>query len=190
MKPVKTSLLIFAVMTLLLGIAYPLAMTGLAGLAFPGMSAGSLVISGGRVAGSALIGQKFVSPRYFHGRPSSVEYNAAGSGASNYGPANGKLVGTAAKAADSFRKENGLPANAPVPAGLVLASGSGLDPHIGVEAALLQAPRVARARGIAVSPVNDIVKKNIERRYFGLLGEGYVNVLRLNIALDKAGDGL
>lgn len=185
MKTVKSSLLIFTMMTLLFGIAYPLAMTGLARAAFPGASRGSLVSAGGRVVGSALIGQRFTSPRYFHGRPSSVAYDAAGSGASNFGPTNKKLIEAAAKAADAVRRENGLAAGAPVPAGLVLASGSGLDPHISLDAALVQVARVARERRRGAAEIAALVARCVERRYFGLFGDGFINVLRLNIALDE-----
>lgn len=184
MKQVKTALLQLLIMSLLLGMVYPLVITGMARLAFPGRAGGSLVRVDGRVAGSWLIGQKFSRPRYFHGRPSANDYDGLHSGGSNLGPTNGKLINRAGELAERVRKENGLPAYAKVPADLVLSSGSGLDPHVSMEAALLQAPRVARERGMGLPAVVDLVKRSGEKRYFGIYGDSLVNVLRLNLSLD------
>ncbi len=174
------------VMTLITGIAYPLAMTGIARLSFPGKSTGSLIVLNGRVFGSELIGQEFSGPRYFHGRPSANNYDGLNSGGSNLGPTNRKLIDTARERAEKIRKENGLAPGAPVPSDLVLASGSGLDPHISLESALLQVPRVARVRGVDRSVIMRMVETVCERRYSGRWGDPYVNVLKLNRALDAS----
>ena len=147
-------------MTVLLGLAYPFAMTGISQLFFREKANGSLVVSDNRVAGSSLIGQNFTNPKYFHGRPSAMEkpYDASNSGGTNFGPSNAKFLEEVAKRIEKVRKENTLDPAAPVPADLVLASASGLDPHISVETAMLQVPRIAKARGLQESEVQDALQ--------------------------------
>lgn len=175
------------VLTSLCGLAYPLAVTALARLLFPRQAAGSLLISDGKVLGSELIGQHFEDPRYFWGRPSATPlfpYNALASSGSNLGPNN-----PARKLAIEERRKALLasdPGNAaPIPADLLMASGSGLDPHLSPEAALWQAGRVAKLRGQDKSKIETLVKQHIQPRQFGILGEPVVNVLLLNQALDR-----
>jgi len=187
MKQFKISIIIFAILSLLTGIVYPLLMTGIAQLAIRNKANGSLATAGGRIVGSGLLGQNVNGKGYFHGRPSANSYDGMNSGGSNFGPTNRKFVDQAAKLAEQVRKENGLLPGALIPAELVLASGSGLDPHIGVDAALLQTARIARERKIDESVVRDIVNRNRELRYFGLFGDAFVNVLALNMALDAHG---
>lgn len=187
-KRLLTAVSMLVVMTVVTGIIYPLAVTGLARVLFPQKASGSLIYRNGQPVGSALIGQNFSDPRYFHGRPSAAGkagYDAAFSGGSNLGPTNRKLVASVAQRLAAVRAENGLPAGAPVPADLVTASASGLDPDISPEAAYLQVPRVARARNLPEEKVRALVEKNIIGRQFGILGEPRVNVLRLNLELDK-----
>jgi K+-transporting ATPase ATPase C chain len=174
-------------LTVLLGLAYPLAMTGLAQTLFRSKADGSLVTRNGAVVGSGLIGQGFAAPQYFHPRPSAAGtngYDATASGASNLGPTNPTLEQTVADRAKAYRTENGLAADAPVPVDAVTASGSGLDPSISVANADLQAPRVARARSMTVEQVLTLVKSHTAGRPLGILGEPSVNVLELNLALD------
>lgn len=185
MKMLKTSLLIFFIMSFILGILYPLLMTLIAEIAFPKQANGSLIAINGYIAGSELIGQSFAGLKYFHGRPSAGNYDGMNSGGSNLGPTNKKLMDQLIQQTEKIKKENGLPSTAKIPADLVLASGSGLDPHISLESALLQVPRIARERKIDASNIDDLIKKNIETRYFGILGDPFVNVLKLNIALDS-----
>lgn len=182
---VRPAIVILALMTLLTGLAYPLAVTGLAGAVFPHEAGGSLIERDGRVRGSALIGQPFDDPKYFWGRPSATTppYNAAASGGSNRGPLNPDLASSAKARVDALRKAD--PGNtAPIPADLVTASASGLDGDTSAAAALYQAPRVAKTRGIDENRVRELVLRHIRDRQFGFLGEKRVNVLELNLALD------
>jgi len=177
------------VLTVLLGLIYPLALTGVARVFFPWQSAGSLVNHRGQVIGSAIIGQNFSAPQYFHSRPSAAGdkgYDASGSGGSNLGPTNKTLIETVRKRLkDELETDPGVAANQ-VPVDLVTSSGSGLDPEISPAAADLQIPRVAKARGLSQDTVAQLVRQNTRGRWLGLLGEPGVNVLTLNLALDDA----
>jgi K+-transporting ATPase ATPase C chain len=188
---IRPAVVLTLAFTLLTGLAYPLAMTGLAQGIMPRQANGSLVVRNGTVVGSDLIGQAFASPRYFHGRPSATSaadpadpaktvdapYNAASSSGSNLGPSSKAL-------ADAIRERAAAYGTGPAPADLVTASASGLDPHLSPAAALAQAERVAAARGRPVDRVRDLVQRHVEGRNLGLFGEPRVNVLALNLALD------
>jgi K+-transporting ATPase ATPase C chain len=171
----------------LTGLAYPLALTGLAQVLFPGRANGSLVTAGDCVVGSELIGQRFQKPGYFHGRPSAAGtdgYDASASSGSNLGPTSKALHDRIAAEITRLRSEKpGAPG--PIPAELVTASGSGLDPHVSEDAARWQAPRVAAARGVPAAEVEGLIASHTEGRWLGLLGEPRVNVLRLNVELDQ-----
>jgi K+-transporting ATPase ATPase C chain len=197
LKEIRPAILVLAVLTLITGVAYPLAMTAIAGVIFPKQAQGSLIERDGKVVGSALIGQEFKDDKYFHGRPSATSapdpadasktvpapYNAANSGGSNLGPTSKALNDRIKQDVDKLKAEN---PNAAVPADLVTTSASGLDPDISPEAALFQAPRVAKARNMPDDRVRQLVTDNTEGRLGGLLGEPRVNVLALNLALDAA----
>jgi potassium-transporting ATPase KdpC subunit len=173
--------------TLLLGIVYPLAMTGISQAVFPHQANGSLITSSGKVIGSEIIGQNFTRPEYFHPRPSAAGdkgYDAANSGGSNYGPTNQKLIDRVKTDVANFRKEN-PDYHGPIPSDLLTTSASGLDPDISPDSALAQASRVATARGVSVDQVNQLVARFTQPPDWGLLGEPRVNVLRLNLALDQ-----
>ena len=185
-KEIRPAVILFMAFTLLTGIAYPLFITGIVQTSLPAQAEGSLIVVDGRIVGSELIGQTFQSPGYFHGRPSYVNYSANGSGASNYGPTSAKLMEEVSRRIDQVRNENRLPSDQSVPADLVLASGSGLDPHISRQGAIEQVARVAGARGLNHSAVQALIDKNVEPAMLGILGQERVNVLRLNLALDEA----
>jgi potassium-transporting ATPase KdpC subunit len=182
-KNLISSIIVFTIMLIVSGVIYPLLMTGIAQLAFNKNANGSLISVKGRITGSALIGQKFAGPEYFHGRPSASDNDALNSGGTNYGPTNKKYIDIIKSRACIIRKENFLPPDAEIPADLALASGSGLDPHISVESAMLQVKRIAAARKISELTVRDIISKNTERRYFNIFGVSYINVLKINTVL-------
>lgn len=182
-RQVIASLRMLAVMTLLLGIAYPLAVAGISQVAMSGRANGSLVSYGGRVVGSSLIGQRFDGPEWFHGRPDA--FDPMVSGPSNLGPSNPQLAVDVREELAKVRTENGLATNAPVPADAVTTSGSGLDPDISVAYALLQVPRIAQVRGLSVPQVDQLVQDHVAGRTFGFIGEPHVNVLELNVALQR-----
>src|SRR5437660_2268440 len=198
LKEIRPAIVLLVALTLITGVIYPFAMTGIARVIFPTQSQGSLVEENGKIVGSALIGQEFKSDRYFHGRPSATvspdpndttktvpaPYNAASSGGSNLGPTNKSLIERVQGDMDRLQHEN---PSAEVPIDLVTTSGSGLDPHISPEAALFQVPRVAKARNMSEDRLRQIVNEHVEARFLGLLGEPRVNVLALNMALDAAG---
>jgi K+-transporting ATPase ATPase C chain len=180
------ALLIFLVLTLLTGVLYPLAVTAVAQVAFPGRADGSLIERDDEVVGSRLIGQGFAGESYFHPRPSAAGdgYDGASSSASNLGPTNDDLLTAVGERVDAFRDLNGLARDVKVPVDAVTSSGSGLDPHISPENARLQASRVARSRGVQLSAILALVEENTDGRSLGFLGEAGVNVLELNLALD------
>ena len=180
------ALLIFLVLTVLTGVVYPLAITGVAQVAFPSRADGSFVERDGVIVGSRLLGQGFSGESYFHPRPSAAGdgYDGASSSASNLGPTNEDLLSAVEERVTAYREVNGLPADAEVPVDAVTSSGSGLDPHISPENARLQAARVARVRGVPESEVLALVDENTDERSLGFLGEPAVNVLEVNLALD------
>jgi K+-transporting ATPase ATPase C chain len=200
LREFRPAIVVLVALTLITGLAYPLAMTGIAEVLFPYQAQGSLIERDGHVVGSALIGQEFDSEKYFHSRPSATTatdpndatktiaapYNAANSGGSNLGPSNKALIDRVQGDMDKLKKEN---ASAPVPADLVTTSASGLDPEISPEAALFQAPRIAKARNLPEDRIRQLVADHTEGRWLGLLGEPRVNVLLLNLALDKLATG-
>ena len=197
LREIRPAIIILVALTLITGLAYPLAMTGVAGAIFPKQAAGSLIERDGKVVGSALIGQEFKDDKYFHGRPSattapdpadatktvSAPYNAANSGGSNLGPTSKALADRVKEDVDKLKAEN--PSSA-VPIDLVTTSASGLDPDISPDGALFQVPRVAKARNMPEQRVRDLVTQNTEGRLIGIFGEPRVNVLALNLALDAA----
>src|SRR5471030_103767 len=196
-REIRPAIILLVLLTLITGLAYPLAMTAIAGVIFPKQAQGSLIEMGDKVVGSALIVQEFKDDKYFHGRPSATSapdpadatktvpapYNAANSGGSNLGPTSKALNDWVKEDVDKLKAEN---ASAAVPVDLVTTSGSGLDPDISPEGALFQVPRVAKARNIPEDQIRQLVTENTKGRLAGLLGERRVNVLALNLALDAA----
>jgi K+-transporting ATPase ATPase C chain len=197
LREIRPAILVLVLLTAITGLAYPLAITAIAGVIFPKQAQGSLIETDGRVIGSALIGQEFKDDKYFHGRPSatlgpdpadatktvSAPYNAANSGGSNLGPTSKALSDRLKEDVEKLRAEN---PSVPVPVDLVTTSASGLDPDISPDAALFQTPRVAKARSMPEDRVRQLVTENTRGRFAGFLGEPRVNVLALNLALDAA----
>ncbi|MCK1472481.1 K(+)-transporting ATPase subunit C [Bradyrhizobium sp. CW10] len=197
LREIRPAIVLLLVLTAITGLAYPLAMTAIAGAIFPAQAQGSLIERDGKVVGSALIGQEFKDDKYFHGRPSATvapnpndstktvpaPYNAANSGGSNLGPTSKALADRLQEDVDKLRGEN---PNAAVPVDLVTTSASGLDPDISPKAAQFQVPRVAKARNVPEDQVKQLVASNTQGRLLGLIGEPRVNVLTLNLALDRA----
>lgn len=196
LQHLRPAVMLTVVFTLLTGVAYPLAITGVAAVIAPGKAGGSLILRDGQPVGSELIGQAFTQPKYFHPRPSATSapdpsdpsktldapYNAANSSGSNLGPTSRKLIDRVREDADTFRSETGA---ALVPGDAVTASGSGLDPHVSPQAAFLQAKHVAVARGVPEDRVRAMIEAHIEKPLFGFLGAPRVNVLLLNLDLDR-----
>jgi len=183
-KNLWISILMTIVTTILLGLFYPLVVTGLAQLIFPHKANGQLIVKNGNVVGSSIVGQGFSGPRYFHSRPSAAGngYDAASSGGSSLGPTNQKLLDRVKGDVTAAKADN---PGAPVPIDMVTTSASGFDPHITLASAEFQLPRVAKARGISVEQLRTIVARHTESRQFGILGEPRVNVLELNLDLDQ-----
>lgn len=179
------NLRISLVLLIICGLAYPMAVTGLSVLTMPAKAEGSLIESNGEVVGSKLIGQMFKDPKYFSGRVSSIEYNAAGSGSGNYAPSNKDMIERTKKDIDAFLEANPDVKKEDIPADLLTNSGSGLDPHISPLAAEIQVPRIAKERGIVEEDLYRLIKAKTEGRQLGIFGEPRVNVLELNMALDQ-----
>jgi potassium-transporting ATPase KdpC subunit len=188
MKKLIRSLRIYLVFTIMLGLAYPLAITFISRVLMPYKANGSFLRKGSKVVGSKLIGQSFTGPEYFHARFSANNYNGTSSGGTNLGPSSKKLMDSTADRIAKVRQENGLNPAIRIPADMVLASASGLDPHITFENAMLQAVRVSRTRGIPIIALKGLVHKNTDPDFIGIWGQPGVNVLALNIELDESSE--
>jgi K+-transporting ATPase ATPase C chain len=189
LRQLRPAIVSVVALTVILGLAYPLAVLGVNQVAFHDKANGSLIEVDGKVVGSKLIGQGFAAEQYFHPRPSAAGagYDGESSSGSNLGPSNPDYLKTVGERAVAYRKENGLAKDAPVPADAVTASGSGLDPQITIANADLQAPRVATARNLSLKKVRALIQDHVEERPLGFLGDPGVNVLELNLALDASG---
>ncbi len=185
LKQLRTAFLILVVFSILLGVVYPLVMTGIAQLFFSHRADGSMIVSNGRIIGSKLIGQQFLLPTYFHSRPSDCDYNAASSSSSNLGPSNPELFKQVREQINQVRTENEIADTVLVPADLVLASGSGLDPEISPQSAFLQVSRIAKSRNLPIELVRQLVINKTQQPFIGVFGQPRVNVLTLNLALDS-----
>jgi len=187
-KNILRSFLLLIIFTIILGFLYPLLITGISKIIFPFRSSGSLIKYEGKIVGSELIGQNFKGEQYFHPRPSAAGkdgYDPLSSGGSNYAPTNEDFISAVKERLSNLRKENKLEDYIKIPSDAVTSSGSGLDPDISVDNALLQADRIAKKRNIPVSEINDLIRQNTEKRILGFLGEPKVNVLKLNLLLDN-----
>lgn len=187
MLQLKRAVLVFTGLSIICGLIYPLGITAVSQVLFPRQSNASIIKNGDIAIGSQLIGQLYTQPEYFHGRPSAIDppYDASNSTGSNLAPSSAKLMDLVNRRIELVRKENSLPSDMPIPPDLVLASASGLDPHISVDAALLQVPRIAGQRMIARSVVEEIIQQNTEKPFLGIWGSERVNVLQANIALER-----
>ncbi len=185
-KQIKTSFLIFIVFSVITGLIYPFSITVVAQIVFPYQAKGSVIKLNGKVIGSELIGQNFSKPEYFHGRPSAINYDGGTSGGSNFGPVNKKLIDRVEACIKEIESENKISSHEKISADLVMASASGLDPHISPASAMIQVKRVAQARGLSEGAVDNLIRKNTENQF---LGQQVVNVLKLNIALDEIAAG-
>jgi K+-transporting ATPase ATPase C chain len=188
MKTLLRSLRIYVIFTVLLGLVYPVAITLIAQLAFPFQANGSLLRKGGAVVGSRLIGQGFTDAKYFQSRMSANNYDGTNSGGTNLGPSSKKLMDATADKIAKLRQENGLAAKTTIPADMALTSASGLDPHISIENANIQAGRVAQARGVPLKQIKKLIDHNTDSDFIGIWGCQAVNVLALNMALDGMGN--
>lgn len=186
MKQMKISILMLLIFTILTGVIYPVLITGIGCTLFKEKTDGSLIIKNGTVIGSSLIGQKFEKPGYFQGRPSAVSYDAGGSGGSNLGPTNKKLINIVAARAEQVKKDFEVSSDVSLPPDFIFASGSGLDPHISIESAKLQVLKIASVRKMDKSVIDEIINSLSERQLY-IYGNRYVNVLKLNTALDRKG---
>jgi potassium-transporting ATPase KdpC subunit len=184
-KETITALRVFIGFSILVGLVYPLFITAIAQIIMPYQANGSLIKMDEKVIGSSLIGQKFTDPKYFYSRPSAIDYNAAGSGADNLGPSSKKLMALVENRVKKVRTENNLKQNEQIPADMVLTSASGLDPHISVENALIQANRIAKVRNISRDKIINLITQNTDPDFIGIWGKSGVNVLKLNLALNK-----